>query len=114
MDFGLIALSWLAFTILIGWWANQWGRDWVLWGALAFLLSPIIAAVALAVIGEDQEATYEARDLRKCPMCAELIKAEAVKCKHCGADIASTKGAEYLDEKKLNDLIETLQKQRRG
>lgn len=25
--------------------------------------------------------------LRKCPMCAEDIKFEAIKCKHCGADI---------------------------
>lgn len=25
--------------------------------------------------------------VRKCPMCAEEIRAEAVKCKHCGSDV---------------------------
>lgn len=32
-------------------------------------------------------AAQEEKDTRPCPMCAESIRAAAVKCKHCGADV---------------------------
>lgn len=28
-------------------------------------------------------------DLKKCPFCAEMIRAEAIKCKHCGSSMDS-------------------------
>jgi hypothetical protein len=61
-------------------------------GAL-FLLSPaVILAVLLASkTGAEMAATQGSyRGLRKCPHCAESIKAEAKVCKHCGRDVAPT------------------------
>lgn len=41
----------------------------------------VLKAVGTAVIMESDE--------RACPMCAETIKRAALKCRHCGADVAA-------------------------
>lgn len=33
--------------------------------------------------------TGESGDFRKCPYCAEAIRREAVKCKHCGSEVSA-------------------------
>ncbi|MEE5088370.1 hypothetical protein V2J74_26815 [Pseudomonas alliivorans] len=37
--------------------------------------------------GADAPSSSQALSERQCPFCAETIKKEAVKCKHCGADL---------------------------
>jgi len=42
-------------------------------------------------------------ETKKCPMCAEEIKAEAIKCKHCGASMNSADTtASNNDSPKIN------------
>ncbi|CAM3938215.1 zinc ribbon domain-containing protein [Xenorhabdus thuongxuanensis] len=70
--------------------ASSKGREffvWWLYGALIF----IVALPHSLVIRKD-ERSIEERKIRedgmvKCPFCAEVIKEEAIKCKHCGSDI---------------------------
>jgi hypothetical protein len=93
---------------LITWWAVTLNRHPILWAGIALILSPLIAGIALLVLGEEDEAVPGSGNVR-CPMCAELIRAEAIKCKHCGADLRRVRNAEHLNEEQLNRLIAELQ-----
>lgn len=53
MDIILIAVL---FSALVGYWANNWGRNGWLWFFIALLVSPLITAVILLFMGRDGEA----------------------------------------------------------
>jgi hypothetical protein len=84
-------LFWLAFCVLVGVYASKKGRSGPGFFFLAALLSPIVGFI-IALVVRPLRANIEAKelasgDLVKCPFCAELVKAEAKVCKHCGRDI---------------------------
>ena len=48
------------FAVLIGIWANNWGRSGLGWGFGALLFSPLLAALVLLVVGKtDAKKTEE-------------------------------------------------------
>ena len=69
---------WLIFGITSAVIANSKGRSGCGWFALGILFGPFGLIVAFL------PDTEKAGTTKKCPDCAEIIKAEARVCKHCG------------------------------
>ena len=75
------------FSALIGYWANNWGRNGWLWFVIAVLISPLVTSIVLLFMGRDGTAK-EAKD-------AEAIEAEAQK-----AAAVEKRKAELLNQRK--------------
>jgi ribosomal protein L37AE/L43A len=96
---------WIGFSILASVVAANKGRSALGFFFLALLLSPLIGLIAALVVSpnrnEVEKRQIENGDMAKCPFCAELIRAEARVCKHCGKELASpemTPTAEQWDK----------------
>jgi hypothetical protein len=66
--------------------------------AAAVVVSPLLAGLFLAVAGKREAVTEEQQivsgERRRCPHCAELIRWEAIVCKHCGRDLPAVPAGE--------------------
>jgi hypothetical protein len=78
----------IGFSIFVGWFASSKKRSGVGWFFLSLIISPLITFIVLLVIALPHG------ELKKCPKCAEEIKAEAQVCLFCGFDFSSPPAAE--------------------
>jgi hypothetical protein len=67
---------------------NMEAKPLAMW-TVAFLC-PVVGffwALVTPNMAELAATTGEYGDMRKCPFCAESVRKEAIKCKHCGSEI---------------------------
>ncbi|HEC1650074.1 TPA: DUF2545 family protein [Yersinia enterocolitica] len=60
---------------------------------LAAFISPFVGLiVALSTSTSERRAvlTGESGEYKKCPFCAESVRKEAIKCKHCSSDLSDS------------------------
>ncbi|UJD90118.1 zinc ribbon domain-containing protein [Rahnella aquatilis] len=67
--------------------AQSKGRSFGAWWLYGFLLF-IVAIIHVLIIPSLHNPSVKSSELRECPFCAEPIKRQASKCKHCGSEVS--------------------------
>lgn len=82
-----IFLWWIILGVVAATIAKSKGYSFFLW-LLYGVIIPIVA-IPHAILKDAHADVMAARsgDTQKCPFCAEMIKAAAIVCKHCGRDL---------------------------
>lgn len=66
---------WFILAIFIGFWARNINRSGIAWFFISLLISPLISAIILLIIGDG--------NTEKCPSCKGKVDASAKVCMHC-------------------------------
>lgn len=86
MEFGLI---YLGLCVAVAMLAARRGRSGFGWFVISALLSPLLGFVFVLVLRDLAAAPNEPTpDTHvRCPDCKELVRRDALKCKHCGCKL---------------------------
>ena len=90
MDLIFLLIIWICFGIASSMFMVSKGRSGCGGLLLGLLLGPVGLIIALATKKDEKALEMEkikSGDNKKCPFCAEVVKKEAVVCKHCGRDL---------------------------
>ena len=91
-----LLLFWVLFGVVAAVVASNKGNSGVAWFFVGVLLGPIGLILSLVVSGDPagvERKKIEDGGYLRCEKCAELIRAEATKCRFCGSDVARSEAA---------------------
>lgn len=86
-----VILLWLGLSVVVGIAASSRGRSGFGWFLLSIFFTPLLTLLAVLVMpGVRRDASGDAITSTshvRCPDCRELVRADALKCKHCGTGL---------------------------
>lgn len=111
-------MLWIAGAVMAGVIADRKGRSGGLVALLALVASPIVGIGVALVLKPNQqrldEAALRGGHMCRCPQCAELVRAEAVRCRYCQADLSAPAVGEDQSDRAAYELGETLARRIKG
>jgi hypothetical protein len=84
----LFFIVWIVLCFVVANYADKKGRSYAVFFFCSLIFSPLIGFLLAVASGTDQKKLEEkmltSKEYKKCAACAELVRADAKICKHCG------------------------------